>query len=190
MPVPLVSKEEIPKLARQVNSPAILRVLRHLQERDFIHNGPGIDELTATTLKRLVELGLADPGYARLADDAPFIWVGNGNGKQVLQYLEEHRPYKIKVNARAKTALDSLSEEEREEVLGAVEALLIVDAAFWPSAKAAPLNQDNGAYSVSVSSDLRAFIRILDPGVVELFDVVREDTLRKFLERQRAGGKV
>jgi hypothetical protein len=44
-------------------------------------------------------------------------------------------------------------------------------------------------YLVRVSPELRAFVRVLDSGSLELFDVMREETLRLFLERYRAGSR-
>jgi hypothetical protein len=40
-------------------------------------------------------------------------------------------------------------------------------------------------YSLRVSPELWAFIRLLDSGGIELFDIVPEETLRLFLERSR-----
>jgi hypothetical protein len=42
---------------------------------------------------------------------------------------------------------------------------------------------------VKVTPELRAFVRTVESGGMELFDIVREDTLRLFLERYRAGSK-
>jgi hypothetical protein len=74
-------------------------------------------------------------------------------------------------------------------VLGAAEALQKADPASWPRDKVEPLSQEKRVYLLRATPQLRAFIRVLDSGGMELFDVVREDTLRLFLERYRAGAR-
>jgi len=196
MPTVLVPQDRIPELAAQIGSPAMLRVLRRLREAGFIHNGPNVDQGTLGILQRLTDLGLVDPGYYGPTDGKPFIWVSNGNGERVLKYFEASPPHeaalesKLKIHPRARTALASLSGEDQLAVLAAAEALQTADPASWPREKVERLNQDQPVYLLRVSPELRAFIRLLDSGGIELFDIVREDTLRLFLERYRVGSRV
>lgn len=187
MPADLVPPEAIPKLADQIDSPSMLRVLRRLVKAGFIQNGPDVDQETAGVLQRLTDFGLADPGYDGPRDGKPFVWVSSSNGESVLRHLEASAPFgcKIKVHPRARTALASLSENDRQAVLTAAEALQAYDPAAWPRDQVSRLSPDKPVYLLRTSPELRAFIRVLESGQLELFDVVREETLRLFLERQR-----
>jgi hypothetical protein len=192
MPADLVPARAIPHLAEQV-SPAMRRVLQLLRDRGFIQNGPDIEPTTATVLQRLTALGLVDPGYSGSVNGDPFIWVSNGNGEKVLRYLEKspQQPNpQLTIHARAATALTSLPENEQIEVLTAAEALLGRDPASWPHGEAARLDPDKPVFLLRVSPQLRAFIRPVEGGAVELFDIVREDTLRLFLQRYGLGASV
>src|SRR5947209_5460225 len=88
MPARLVPQEAIPKLAEQIDSLAMIRVLQHLQKAGFIMNGPDITPAAAVVLQRLTDLGLVDAGYEGEERDKPNLWVGNGNGSRVLRYFE------------------------------------------------------------------------------------------------------
>jgi hypothetical protein len=92
MPATLVPNEAIPKLAAQIDSPAMLRVLRHLQQTGFLLNGQATDQRTLDILRRLADLGLVDPGYDGPTAGKPFIWISNGNGERVLKHLEAQAP--------------------------------------------------------------------------------------------------
>jgi hypothetical protein len=169
------------------------RVLQLLRDRGFIQNGPGIGPKTAAILKRLTGLGLVDPGYSGPVDGGPFIWVSNGNGERVLKHLEQapEKPGpRLTIHPWAATALTSLSEEQQVEVLVAAEALLGRNPESWPREEAARLDPGEPVFLLRVSPELRAFIRLEDGGAVQLFDIVREDTLRLFLERYKLGGGV
>jgi hypothetical protein len=193
MPADLVSNDAIPQLAARIDSPAMLRVLRHIQQVGFILNGQIVNQSLFTILQRLADLGLVDPGYADPTDGKPFIWVGNGNGQRVLRHFEASPlqnaslESKVTVHPRARTALESLSEGERQAVLVAVEMLQSRDPASWPGEEVSRLIPDQPVYLLRVSPDLRAFIRILDSGSLELFDIVPEETLRLFRERYGDG---
>ena len=192
MPADLVSDVDIPQLAARI-SPAMLQALRLLKQHGFIQNGPEVDKTVATILRRLVSLGLVDPGYAGPTDGEPFIWVSNGNGERILRHLEnspENPKLKIKLHSRAETALTSLPEIEQVKVLAAAEALLGRDPGSWPREEATRLDPDKPVFLLRVSPELRAFVTLEDGGNLELFDIVREETLRLFLERYRLGSGV
>lgn len=185
MPADLVPHGAIPGLAEQIDSPAVLKVLWQLHQDGFILNRPDTAPETAAILQRLTGLGLADPGYAGPTNDKPFLWTANGNGSRVLKYALES---KIRIHPRAHTALASLPSGDQMAVLAEVEALQNTDPTSWPREKVDRLGPDTPSYLLRVPPDLRAFIRVLDSGGIELYDLVREETLRLFLERQRASG--
>jgi hypothetical protein len=185
MPATLVRPEAIPQLADQVDSPIMLKVLRRLKERGFIHHGAEVNQETADALKRLTDLGLVDAGYAETPAGKPFIWVSNNNGERVLQYLESKHRYNVVIHSRARTALAALSDDDRESVRAAMEALVLHDQAAWPADRVLQIRPDKPVYLLRVTPDLRAFIRVSAPAAeVELFDLVREETLSLFRERQ------
>lgn len=196
MPTVLVPPERVPELAAQIDSPGMLRLLRRLREAGFIQNTPELDEETVSLLQRLSTLGLVDSGFDRPTEGKPFIWVNNGNGERVLKYVETSSPReetlepRIKINPRAHTALSSLPERDQLAVLAAAESLQGADPASWSPERVNRLNPDKPIYLLRVSPELRAFIRVLDSGVIELFDIVSDDTLRLFLERSRPGSRV
>jgi hypothetical protein len=195
MPATLVPRERIPELAAQIDSPAMLRVLRRLHQAGLIHNSPEVDSQTQSVLQRLTALGLVDPGYEGPTNGKSFIWVSNGNTERVLKYLEAAPQReavlasKLTIHPRAHTALASLPEEDPLAALGPAEALLTADATSWPRDKVEPLNEGERVYLLRLTPQLRGFIRILDAGGIELLDVVPEETLRLFLERYRSGGR-
>ena len=45
------------------------------------------------------------------------------------------------------------------------------------------ISDDEPIYLVNLPGQLRAFVRVLDTGEIELFDIMREETLRLFRER-------
>jgi hypothetical protein len=192
MPANLVPKEAIPDLALQVNTPVMLKALKLLQHRGYIQNSEEIDAEMATALKRLTTLGLADAGYAGPTDGEPFVWVGNSNSSRVLHHLEatQTAPYKVEVHPRAYTALSSLSSNEREAVLAATEALRAYEPSSWPHTEVSSLGGDKPVYVLHVTPDLRAFIVVPEARVIELYDIVRQDTLEQFLARERTRSKV
>jgi hypothetical protein len=190
MPAELLPDAAIPALAAQIDSPAMLRVLRHLRQVGFIQNGPDLDPATFEILQRLAGLQLVDPGYAESPTESqPFIWVRNHNGDRVLKHFEGTVDSKLKVHPRAHTALASLPERDQQAVLAAAEFLLTRDPAAWPRDLVERLSPDKPVYLLRVTDELRAFFTLLDSGGIELSDIVREDTLRLFLERYRAGSK-
>lgn len=192
MPADLVPEKNIPYLAEQV-SPAMRRMLQLLRDRGFIQNGPDIKPTTAAVLKRLTALGLVDPGYSGSIDGEPFIWVSNSNGERVLRYLEkapEKPGPKLTIHPWAATTLASLTVNQQMEVLTAAESLLGRDPASWPREEAARLDPDEPEFLLRVSPELRAFIGLGASGAVQLLDIVREDTIRLFLERYGLRGGV
>jgi hypothetical protein len=194
MPANLVPNDAIPELAAQVDSPAMLRMLRFLQQNGYIQNSPDVDRQTAVILQGLANLGLVDPGYEGETNGKPYMWVSNANGARVLRYIESSPSRQaalessLAVHPRAQTVLSALSYWDRLKVLSAAEALQSADHASWPREEVNRLEEDKPIYLLRVSPDLRAFIRILDSGELELLDVVRKEALQLFHERQRATG--
>jgi hypothetical protein len=96
----------------------------------------------------------------------------------------------LQLHPRAATALASLSPSEQRAVVKATADLQKTIPSAWPSDRVSQLSPDEPEFLLRVASDLRVFVRILDTGQLEMFDIVREDTLRMFLERYGAGSKV
>jgi hypothetical protein len=133
-----------------------------------------------------VALGLVDAGYTDTEDKAPSIWIGNANGEKVLKHLSAvpDKPWpKLDVQPRAKAALSSMDEQEQLEVLVAAESFLGRDSTSRPREDALLLDPIESVFLLRVSPELRAFVRLEQDHAVELVDIVREDTLKLFLER-------
>ncbi len=238
MPADLVPHDAIPKLAEQVDSPAVYWLLRYLQKAGYIKD---VDARMAGILQRLTDLGLVDPGYSAPTNGSapqpalpiqgvpqqklpiqgtpqqrlpiqgvpqqtlpiqstpqqqlPYVWVINGNGSRVLKCIEsspnrqEALQPKFKINDQARTAFMSLPDRDQLQALLAVDALVARDPSSWRMEEAIRVGTGEPIYLVPVTSELRAFIRSRDSGEIELADVVREETLRLFLEKYRAGSK-
>jgi hypothetical protein len=188
-----VPNGEIPGLAAKINSPAMLRVLQYLQQAHFIQKGQSLDQETVDILQRLASLGLVDPGYAVPSDGSPFIWVRNHNGERVLNYIEASPTARaalesrLEIHPRARTVMASLPEGDQLAVLVAAEALQATAPASWSREKVAQLDNEP-VYMLRVGPSLRALIRVLDSGGIELSDVVRKEALELFQQRQRTGG--
>lgn len=87
MPADLVKHSEIPDLAKGV-TPAMLDVLRQLQQNGFILNNRELPPEMVAVLGELARIGLADPGYEGNTNQRqPYLWARNGNGSRVLRYL-------------------------------------------------------------------------------------------------------
>jgi hypothetical protein len=86
MPADLVPHTAIPALAAQVSG-KMLAVLSRIQRAGFIHNSKNLDRETFDLLQRLAALGLVDPGYDGDISGPPYMWMRNGNGSRVLEYL-------------------------------------------------------------------------------------------------------
>jgi hypothetical protein len=101
MPARLLPLEAIPALAEKIDSPQMLKVLRYLDQNDFIHNSHSLDPETAKILERLTALELVDAGYSA---GRVFQWVATQNGKRVLDHFSgSWRPAK---NESAATSQD------------------------------------------------------------------------------------
>jgi hypothetical protein len=191
MPATLIPNKEIPGLAAQIDSPAVLSMLRHLQKAGLVLNGEDIDKGVTAILQRLTELDLVDVGYAGTETDRPSLWTINGNGLRVLRHIETsplqaNLEPRFKIHPRARPALATLSDWEQTKVLLAVEALQNSSQKSWSSEDVVPLGDSRHLYLLRIAPDLRAFIKVPDSGEIELFDIVREETLQFFLERLRA----
>jgi len=113
-----------------------------------------------------------------LADDGPrFEWPAPGSLDQAL--LEA----RLKIHPRAQTALSTLPNELRRVIIDVVAELQKTAPEEWPAQSAMKVTDDKPVYLVKLSGPLRAFVRILESGELELFDIVREDTLRQFVQR-------
>jgi hypothetical protein len=193
MPADLAPKRKIPGLARQIDSPAMLRVLGRLDQAGFVQNSEELDQETKDILQRLAGLGLADPGYEEGGNGKLgklFVWVANGNGKRVLEHFDQLRKSKLQIGPLAQTALRVLDPETSWGVLAAIEWLLPRDPGSWSANQAERFRPDEPLYMLRVPPDWLAFIRVLASGRIELFDIMREGTLRMFQEGYSAGSAV
>jgi hypothetical protein len=94
----------------------------------------------------------------------------------------------VQVSRWAAGLMDSLPEPERLRVLEGVHSLRGLAPARWPREKVTPLPSEPPSYLLAVPPDLRVFVRPLEDGRLEVFDVVREDTLRQFMESYNGEG--
>ena len=105
-------------------------------------------------------------------------------------FAEAQVEARLKVHPRARTALAALSQREKRAVLEAVAKLQKTDPSSWPPEEVNRLGSDKSGYLLRATPNLRAYIRTLEAQVIELTDIVSEETLRLFLERYRTGSKV
>lgn len=193
MPADLMPAIDIPSLADKI-SRAMRTVLQFLRDRGFIKNSPKLDKKTADVLEQLAALGLVDPGYTvPTSGGEPFVWVSSSYGDRLLKHLSnmpEQPGLKLNINPRAESALSSLSEQEQIQVLVAAESLLGRDPASLSREEAECLDLDKQMFLLHVSPELRAFVEFEPSGNVELLDIMREETLRLFLEHHHSGNGV
>ena len=69
-------------------------------------------------------------------------------------------------------------------------ALQAIDPASWDADEVVSLGQDQKLYLLTVPPDLRVFLQLREDGQIELADIMRADTLNRFLESIRRGSKV
>ena len=121
--------------------------------------------------------------YERIPTNAGFIFFASPPGEMDRAISQAN----MKINTRAKIALDALSGEDRRRVLEAADALQDSSPQEWKD-NVVSIASDKPVYLLRVTPELRAFIRRLESGQIEIFDLVREDTLRLFMERYREAG--
>lgn len=189
MPADLVTAEVIPSLAKKIDSAGLLRALRRIQLAGFIMNGSDVDNETRGHLEQLAQWGLVDPAYSGGELGTPFVWVSNGNGKRVLNYFETNSGSRIRLSDRARTALGTLDQEDREAVLASVEFLQAHDPSLWPAEQVTTLNPEEGVYLLRVPPDWCVFYRVPDSGNIELFDIMTGETLRLMEGEQLSGSQ-
>ena len=80
--------KEIATLANQIESPAMLKALRRVQQARVVENGKEVDNKTFGLLQKLAALGLVDQSNT---DGKPSNWTSNHNGKRVLRYFDAAR---------------------------------------------------------------------------------------------------
>jgi hypothetical protein len=196
MPAELVPQVAIPDLAAKVDSPALLWMLQYLQKAGFISRGRGIDEKEAQILQQLTDLGLVEPGSDGTTTDKPSLWIRNGNGARVLKYIEttpalrEALEPRFTIADRASTALATLSEDDQLRTLLVVDALLAREGDSCPTEEVRRFSTDYLIFLVRITPELRAFLLVQNSGEGKLLDLVREDTLQRFLAQQGVGSKV
>ncbi|MFO0863929.1 MAG: hypothetical protein U0744_04630 [Gemmataceae bacterium] len=94
---------------------------------------------------------------------------------------------RIVTHARAAKTFDSLSDDDRKAVIESVSRL-DPDPSKWLGNNIAKI-PDKPIYLLRVTPDLRAFIRILEDGNVELFEIVREAVLQLLISQvTKTGG--
>jgi hypothetical protein len=91
---------------------------------------------------------------------------------------------RLKVHPRARPALGVLSDDERRRVIEAADALQRESPTAWPDDQFIPFGGDEPLYLLRVTPDLRAIIRVVEEGQIELSDIVREETLQLFRDRK------
>lgn len=89
---------------------------------------------------------------------------------------------RVKVGRLASTAIDQLAEHERFRLIEEVNALAALPPNQWPEEKLLLLEGDSPGYLLNGPLDLRIFLKPIEPEGVEILDIVREETLRHFME--------
>jgi hypothetical protein len=95
---------------------------------------------------------------------------------------------KLRIHERAKTALAALPDGDARRVVATAASLLKSPPDQWLKQEVLRLDDEKPVYLLRVTPELRAFVRVTERGEVELFDIVREDTLKLFEERSRDAG--
>jgi hypothetical protein len=95
----------------------------------------------------------------------------------------------VVATSRAETALAALAPEERKRIIQAARNLSGRKPWEWPQAYVISLpGTKPDYYLLTVSPDWRAIVRQTEGGQIEISDVVREETLQLFRERQGSSG--
>ncbi len=117
----------------------------------------------------------------RTPDGPRFKWDQDGGAMEQAKWES-----RLKVNLRARTALSTFATELRNSIVRVVAALQRVPPEKWSKDQAERITDDAPVYLVVLPDAMRAFVRVLDTGELELVDIMSEDTLRLF--RQRFAG--
>jgi hypothetical protein len=102
---------------------------------------------------------------------------------------QAQRESRLKISPLAHNILSALSDTDRHAVISLVSSLDLNDFSLLPH-RVLRLNSDRPVYTLQPTEKLRAFVRILDSGEIELLDIIPEETLRLFLEQSRTGSAV
>jgi hypothetical protein len=124
-------------------------------------------------------------GIAAYAGNDRVAWA---EGRDVRPYLDRGR---VRVHRRARPAMDALRESDRLLVLRAAGSLLGKDPARWAEQGLSRVGPES-VYLMPVSAELRAFVRpVGGPPTgphIEILDLVREETLRRFADGREGAG--
>jgi hypothetical protein len=124
------------------------------------------------------------PDRYRIAAYAELQEVGTLPGFQVREWLDLPAQLQkpLLITGLARTALDSLPAEERERIVQSVIDL-VRKGLENGAADAIPLSEDHSVYLLRVPPDWQAFVRRWGSRGVEFFHLVREATLKPYLEQ-------
>lgn len=112
-------------------------------------------------------------------------WVWDETGSRLERAQLEAR---LEVQPLAKSALLTLSDDLRKSVVDTACDLQRSDPATWSDRLVKRVSADEPLYLVRLPQGLRAFLRVLPTGRLELMDIVSAETLRLFTESYAAGG--
>jgi hypothetical protein len=96
---------------------------------------------------------------------------------------------RLKLHARGSTALGALSWRDRDAVLKAAAALQTSDPASWPAEVVSQHRPDEPLYVLRVPPEMLVLIEALEHGGIEVIDIMREETMRLWVEHSRAGSQ-
>jgi hypothetical protein len=117
--------------------------------------------------------------YERIytSDGLRFEWLPFGEFDQaVLQS-------KLKVQPSARTILSTFTTDLRRSIIAAITDLLKITPEEWTNRRAVRIADDESDYLVQLPNAMKAFVRILGSGELELLDIMSEGTLRLFLQK-------
>jgi hypothetical protein len=93
---------------------------------------------------------------------------------------------KLKVQPLARTILSTFSPDSRRSIIGAITDFQKLSPEEWGKGKAVQI--DDFEYLIQLPNAMKAFVRILDSGQIELTDILREETIRIFLQKYAKAG--
>jgi hypothetical protein len=164
--------------------PLDLRVSRPLQPGDgreyYLSSAFGAEALKCARTLKPEQYWIA--AYSE-ADESGADEVGRLAGDSIRPFLDQ----RVRVERRAATVMDFLSEAERLSVIEQAWILATTQLSKWPESKVIPLQEEPRTFLLSVPPDLKVFVQPVADGTIKVLDVVREDTLRQYMESEADG---
>lgn len=117
-------------------------------------------------------------------DESHWKWISDR------AFDQAQREGRVKLPLGGRSAWLFLDPRDRRAVLRKLAPLVDREPASWPQARFTSRTEDEALYAYQVPPDWLVFVKPLEGGGVELFDIMTEGTMEKYLQHAHAENTV